>query len=126
MIDIRRVYLAGPYNAPDVISALDNIRDGIRDGARIFMAGYAVYVPWLDHQQQFQFPSGYKPTYEQYYETSLRWLEVCDVVVVRGNWLTSRGTKLEIARAKELGIPIFYGVDAFLDYVSESGPKEAA
>lgn len=111
---IKRVYLAGPYSAPDIISGLDNIREGIRDGARIFMAGYPVYIPWLDHQTAFQFPADWKPTYEMYYRTSMAWLEVCDVVVVRPGWGSSTGTKAEIARAEELGIPVVYGVEEFL------------
>lgn len=117
---IKRVYLAGPYSAPDVISALENIREGIRDGARIFEAGYPVYIPWLDHQTAFQFTSGFRPTYEMYYKTSMAWLEVCDVVVVRPGWETSTGTKGEMKRATDLGIPVVFGVDEFLERYGEA------
>ena len=49
--------------------------------------------------------------YADYFEPNLEWLKVADAVMVLPNWETSRGTKAEIAMAKQLGIPVFYLVN---------------
>ncbi len=41
-------------------------------------------------------------------EETLSQLRKCDFMYVLKNWENSKGVKIEIERAKELGIPIFY------------------
>ena len=48
---------------------------------------------------------------DDFYNYSLTWLEVCDVLLVLPGWEHSVGTKKEIKRAKELKIPIFYDIN---------------
>jgi hypothetical protein len=105
---INRVYVAGSYSAGTAIEVLDNIRRGTRAGVELLLAGYSPFVPWIDHQFQFYLREGEVLSVEDYYRYSLAWLEVADALFVLPNSENSRGTQAEIARAKELGIPIFY------------------
>jgi hypothetical protein len=41
----------------------------------------------------------------------MAWLEACDEIYVLNNWHTSEGTKAEIKRARELGIPVVFEGD---------------
>ena len=100
---MKRIFVAGPYGADNVLGVLKNIREGIRVAESLFAAGYAPFCPWLDHQYEF---FGDHPT-EDYYRCSRAWLDVSDAVFLVKGWEKSEGTKREIERAKELGIPIF-------------------
>lgn len=100
-----RVYVAGAINANNVIDTLKNIKNGIRTSAGLIKTGFfAPFCPHLDYQYSFFEDI----TIEEYYEYSMSWLEVSDVVVVLPNSENSMGVKEEIKRAKELGIKIIY------------------
>lgn len=109
-----RVYVAGPYSSGDIITILENIRNGQRQSVRLLLAGHEPFCPWLDYQFNFMLRDKEKLYVEDYYRYSMAWLEVSDAVVVLRGWDTSKGTLAEMKRAKELGIPIYYGIDQFL------------
>ena len=101
----KRIFIAGAYSAPDVISVFDNMRRGMDLAYRTVQAGYAVFCPWQDHHYSLTGPM----TLEQYYENTLAWLEVSDALLCVPEGLEqSRGAQKEIARAAELGIPVFH------------------
>lgn len=115
---MKRVYVAGAYSAGDVISVLTNIRNGMRLGTEVFLAGYAPFVPWFDFHFQLMLQGDEKLTVEDYYKYSIAWLDVSDVLLV-GDWdgcEKSVGTQKEIARARELGIPIYYSLKELVAY----------
>lgn len=99
---MKRVYVAGAYSAPDVITVFDNMRRGISFCAKLVTEGYAPFCPWLDYQFALNRPV----TLEQYRAYSMAWLEVSDEVWVLPHWEQSAGTIAEIKRATELGIPV--------------------
>lgn len=101
-----RVYIAGPYSADNVITVLDNIREGMRAATKVMLSGDAPFCPWLDFHFQLMLRPGESLTVKDYYRYSLAWLEVSDKVLVLPGWETSKGTIREIARARELGIPV--------------------
>lgn len=110
-----RVYVAGPYSADNVMDVLKNIRIGIRWSIRLFTLGFAPFSPWID----FQFVLGDtfgELTLKDFYEYSLEWLNVSDVVFVQGKWEESKGTVAEIAQAEKLEIPVYYEKDDDLGY----------
>jgi hypothetical protein len=107
----KRVYIAGKYSADNVLDVLDNIRIGTRMGTVLLMKGFAPFCPWLDHQFQFMLQGDEKLVVEDYYEYSLAWLEVSQVMLVLPGFENSKGTAKEIERAKELFIPICYNMD---------------
>lgn len=105
---MRRVYIAGPYNADNIISCLDNMRRGIKATVKVLRAGYSPFCPWIDYH--YRLVSG-KVTREMYQAQSMAWLEVSDAVLVLPNWEMSLGTRAEISRAKELFIPVYYSLE---------------
>ena len=108
---MKRVYVAGAYNAGDVISVLDNMRRGMRVSTEVMLAGFAPFCPWLDYHYQLMLRDGETLTVQQYYDYSMAWLEASDFVLVLPNSEHSKGVKAELARAKELGIPVFQTVE---------------
>ena len=107
-MDIKRVYVAGSYNADNIIKALDNIKRGTYVCVRLLKKGYVPFCPWLD----YNFHWFGDLTIDDYYRYSMGWLEVSDCIYVLKHSEKSNGTQAEIKRAKELGIPVLYeGLD---------------
>lgn len=104
---IKRVYIAGAYSANNVITILDNIREGMRVGTELFLKGYSPFVPWFDFHFQLMLRENEELTVDDYYRYSIDWLEVSDAVLVLPNSENSKGTKAEIKRAEEIGIPVY-------------------
>lgn len=98
-----RIYIAGKYSDPNILGVLNNIHDGIKAATTILKRGHEPFCPFLDYQFQFFDKS---LTIEDYYRYSMAWLEVSDIVFVLPDSENSKGTLAEIARAKELGIPV--------------------
>jgi hypothetical protein len=106
---INRVYVAGKYSADNVLDVLRNIGRGEKACAHLFDMGFAPFCPWSDKVYVTSNPDGLF-TVEQFKNQSMAWLEVSDAVLVLPGYEESKGTLAEIARAKELGIPVFYSV----------------
>jgi hypothetical protein len=100
-----RVYVAGSYNADNVLGILRNIALGTMECVKLLKAGFTPFCPWLDYQFHFYDDT---LTLDDYYRYSIGWLEVSDVLFVLPNSENSKGTQKEIERAKKLGIPIMY------------------
>jgi len=107
-----RVYVAGPYSANNVLDVLHNIRRGIRTSTKLFTMGYAPFSPWLDYHFLLQASEkeAAKVTVEMFYQYSTAWLAAADALLVLPNSGSSVGTQREIAKAKELCIPVFYSI----------------
>ena len=110
---MKRIYVAGAYSADNVITVLNNIRNGMRAGTELFLKGYSPFAPWLDFHFQLMLREGEALSVEDYYRYSIDWLEVSDAMYVLPNSENSKGTQKEIERAIELNIPIFYSLDEF-------------
>ena len=108
MKKVKRVYVAGPYSADNVISVLNNMREGMRLSTKVLLAGYAPFCPWIDHHFCLMLRNDEELTVEDYYKYSMAWLDVSDAVLLLPGWETSTGTLAEIERAKELNIPVYY------------------
>jgi hypothetical protein len=104
---MKRVYVAGAYSSDNVTDILNNMRRGVRASTEVLLAGFAPYSPWLDYHYQLMLRDGETLTVQQYYDYSMAWLEASDYVLVLPNSEHSQGVKAELARAKELGIPVF-------------------
>ena len=112
MAAMKRVYVAGAYSSNNVLGVFDNIREGMRWSTKVLLAGYAPFCPWVDfHFQLMLREDDRRLTVQDYYEYSLAWLRVCDVLFVTPGWETSGGTKAEIAEARRLGIPVVFAMD---------------
>lgn len=110
---MKRVYVAGPYSADNVITVLDNMREGMRISTEVLLAGYAPFCPWLDYHFTLMLRPGETITVPDYYAYSMAWLEVSDAILMIGDWQNSKGAKAELERAIALDIPVFYDIDDF-------------
>jgi hypothetical protein len=108
---MKRVYVAGSYSAPDVMTVFENMRRGIRVSTEVLLAGFAPFVPWLDYHLCLMLRGEEKLTLQEMYNYSMAWLEVSDAVLVLPNSENSKGTQAEILHAALLEIPIFYRLE---------------
>ncbi len=106
-----KVYVAGQYSRTEngeqagVLGVLQNISYGTSMCANLLSLGYAVFCPWCDHQFAFYEPG---MSHQVYYDNSMAWLEVSDVIFVISGQGMGGGVDAEIKRAEELGIPVVH------------------
>lgn len=108
---MKRVYVAGPYNASNGIDLLNNVRRGMRAGTQVLLMGYAPFVPFFDFHFQLMLRTAEKLTIEKYHEYSLAWLVASDCVLVLPNSTNSLGVQREIAEAQARKIPVYYSFE---------------
>ena len=102
----KRIYIAGPYTKGDVAI---NVRVAILAGNKLAQVGYVPFIPHLSHFWHLLYPR----LTEFWYQYDFAWLELCDCLVrLPGE---SVGADLEVRRAKDLGIPIYWSVEAALE-----------
>ena len=93
-----RIYVAGPYTKGDTVR---NVRDALHAAEILLGMGHVPYVPHLTAFWHFVFPHAV----DFWYAYDLHWLEVCDALYrLPGE---SVGADNEIARAHELGLPVY-------------------
>jgi hypothetical protein len=118
----RRVYVAGAYSADNVLQVLENMRKGMKLATEAFQedVGILPFAPWFDyHFFLMQDPEKRRLTIEDIYQYSLSFLEnwAEAVLVQQDGWITSKGTVNEINKAKELGIPVFFSLEALKKWI---------
>ena len=115
----KRVYVAGAYSADNVLDLARNISRGREAALEVRLLGFADYCPWNDFEMLSLLRKGHEITVDDCYEVGLAWLEVSDALLVVEGWTMSRGTHAEIARAEELGIPVFYSIGTLIEWGRE-------
>lgn len=100
-----RVYIAGPYTRGDVML---NIREAILAADQVLAAGH---VPFVPHLTGFWHVISPHP-YQVWIDMDLVWLAECDAMIRLPG--VSSGSDGEVRFAEEHGIPVYYGVEAFL------------
>ena len=108
---MKRIYIAGAYSASNVITVLDNMREGMRLATKVFLLGYAPFCPWIDFHFQLMLRENKTLTVEDYYKYSIAWLEVSDAMLLVPGWQSSKGTKTEMEIADKIPIPIYYDIE---------------
>ena len=97
-----KIYIAGPYTKGDV--AL-NVRNAIKTANELADLSFAPFVPHFTHFWHMLYP---RP-YEFWLELDNEFLPYCDAVLrIPGE---SDGADKEVALAKTLGLPVFYGIE---------------
>jgi len=113
---MKRIYIAGPYSADNVITVLGNMRRGMMLATKVFKAGFAPFCPHLDFHYSLMVREGEDFTVDDYYNYSMAWLEASDAVLLLPNWQASKGSMAEVDRAYELGIPVFGHFEALVQW----------
>lgn len=103
---MKFIYIASPYTKGDVAV---NVRNNIEAADRLAREGFAPFAPLLTHFWHMLFPH----PYQFWCDLDMVWLERCDALVrLPGE---SSGADAEVKRANELGLPVYYSVDAFFE-----------
>ena len=110
-------YVAGPYSCDGAPDLFVNMRRGTRACAELIMDGIDAFCPWADWILWMTLRDGENICKERIYAYSMAFLEVSDAVYVLSGWERSTGTKKEIIRAKERGIPVFYTREDLMEWV---------
>lgn len=101
-----KVYIAGPYTKGN---HNHNVRSAILAGDRLLVEGHVPFVPHLCTLWDILHPHGW----ETWMEWTSTWLKECDALIRLPG--ASKGSDAEVEMAEELGMPVYYGVKAFLD-----------
>lgn len=101
-----RIYVAGPISIGNV---MEHTKAAIHAADRLMKAGHSPFVPQLS--VFWQIVSGHE--YERWLEYDHEWIKVCDALIrLPGE---SKGADREIVWARELGIPVYFGIDEFFN-----------
>lgn len=104
---IETVYIASPYSIGD---RERNVAISIDCANALMDAGFYPFAPLLTHFWDLQ----HKRDYEDWLDYCLKWVARCDAVLrIIGK---SKGADTEVAKAIELGIPVFYSIKEIMDY----------
>lgn len=104
-----KVYIAGPYSGEQA----DHVHQAALVWFAVIHAGHEAFVPHCWHLVHLIRPM----PYEFWMARCLAWLEACDCLLRMPG--QSPGADREVERAKQLGMPVFFGLEAFL---AEHGP----
>ena len=120
----RRVYVAGAYSADNVIDVFRNMRRGMRLATEALQSGIGIipFAPWFDYHFFLQEDDKSNPiTIDDIYQYSLSFLEnwAEAVLVQQDGWIHSKGTVNEVNKAKELGIPVFFTLEALKKWITD-------
>lgn len=107
---MKYIYLIHPISKGN---SFHNVHEACRVADRLMKLGYVVMVPGLSVLQDMIFPNDY----ETYMTQDFAWLEKMDCAIrLKGE---SSGGDREEVKCKELGVPVFHGEQAFLDYMNQ-------
>jgi hypothetical protein len=100
-----RIYIAGPYTAPDKNGHEVNTQRAIDAGIVVFLKGHYPYIPHLTHFVDMRAKrTGVNLEWADYIRWDTPWLDLCDAFLYLGS---SKGADLELERARKLGKRIF-------------------
>ena len=104
-----KIYIAGPISADMEDKVLANCQRAVDAGIELMQKGHFPFVPhlslWTNTRAKVKHDVEF--TWEQWMKLDGAFLQSCDALLYLGS---SRGADQELARAKELGLQIFYSV----------------
>lgn len=103
------IYVSGPYSANSIKECEDNTYRAIDIGLELQSKGHQVIIPHLSHWQDLRAKEkGIKIPYDYWIDVDLKMIGICDALFYIKQ---SKGADIELAKAKELGLKIFYSLD---------------
>jgi hypothetical protein len=99
------VYVSGPFSGDVKL----NVDRAVVAGAEVMRRGHAAFVPHLYYWiERVAATRGKVYSWEQWMKIDLDILARCDALLyIR----SSRGADIELARARELGMPVFMSIE---------------
>jgi hypothetical protein len=104
-----RVFIAGRIDSASVVDMLNNLSRMIAVSKQLIAMGYSVYCPAINAFIG-AFGYGAKIEYNGYFESSLSYLLVSDVILIISGLDTSSGVMKEIVIAEDNKIKVVYMV----------------
>jgi len=95
------VYIAGPYRAPSAWAIEQNVRRAEELALEVWRMGHVALCP----HSMTRYYQGALPD-AVWLEGTLELLRRCDRVLVAEGWGESEGSRVEIAEAHRLGMPV--------------------
>lgn len=98
----KKIYISGPYTKGDTC---ENTNNAIKIANKILDAGHIPFVPHLAHFWHTMTP---RP-WQDWMKIDLAFLPSCNILLrLPGE---SKGADIEVAKAMELNIPVFYSYE---------------
>lgn len=116
---MKRIYIAGKLN-DQAVYYIQNLHKMIKEADAVRRAGFSVFIPCLDLLSGI-FAGDYE--YKTYFDNNISWVDVSDAVYVCPGYESSQGTLKEIARARQLGIPVYYSIEDLINMEGEGVDK---
>lgn len=110
--EVKLVYVAGPFRAPNVWDMEQNIRRAEALSLEVWRLGAVAICPHLN-TRCFQ---GVLPDHI-WLDGDLAILTKCDAVIMTEDWQRSEGATTEHVYARKHQIPIFYDLKALKEWV---------
>lgn len=104
---MKIVYVAGPLFAGNDWQIRQHIHRAVSLGFEVAEAGAYPVIPHANTGAWFMGTL----TPEFWYAGTLELLRRCDAVILVPDWEGSKGTRREIEEARQLGLPIFTGIN---------------
>ena len=111
---MRVVYIAGPYSGKTAAEITEHVAVADKTAELVLLAGHTPVIPhrinasWQDHEHFSDF------TLHDWLERlCFPLMQKCDAVLMLAGWERSIGAVIENRHAIELGIPVFYSMEAF-------------
>ena len=101
------IYVAGPLTTGSTVSEVANVKRAIKAGGELLRNNYIPYVPHLLYFWDVIYPE----EYETWLKHGLYTLERCDALLALPGYENSTGTLIEISRATDLDIPIYFSIE---------------
>lgn len=99
-----RIFVSGPISAPTETEMIANSEIAQHVAYELIKKGHVPLVPHLSVYASYRD----KVSYEWWMEYCFEWLGQCEALFYIG---PSKGADIELARAKELGLQVFYSLD---------------
>ena len=101
----QKIYIAGPYTAPDPETRQANVDAAVAIAVHLLKRGHFPFIPHLTHYvDEWTKGTEFVLEWEDYIAWDLVWLNECDALFYLS---PSRGADLELSEAERLGKPIY-------------------
>ncbi len=110
---MKIIFIAGPYTGKTHFEVTLNIATAAKAAAELALHGYGFFCPHL-HSAHFDVIVPEVP--ESFWrELGLKFLELCDGMLMVGEWQNSAGACAERDAALARGIPVYHSINHLLE-----------